>query len=110
MKIVFMVLGFLFLGSSFAWGAFTQDDMRLAGSLEWVCEPPLQGSDNTECNTTGSNDTFLRVDIDSLPTQVGLGLTGIGFMVAAAAVNRPVRQPVAPQPYQPPGGHGAIRR
>lgn len=110
MKIVLMVLGFLFLGASFAWGAFTQDDMRLAGGLTWVCEPPAASEQNTECYTTGSSDTFLRVDIDSLPTQVGLGLTGIGFMVAAAAVNRPARQPVAPQPYLPPGGHGAIRR
>ncbi len=105
-----MVLGFLFLGASFVWGALTQDDMRLAGSLTWVCEPPTTAEQNTECFTTGSDDTFLRVDIDPLPTQVGLGLTGIGFLVAAAAVNRAPRQPVAPQPYLPPGGHGAIRR
>jgi len=108
MKIVFLVLGFLFLASAFVWNFATEDELRLAGGLEWRCEPPIQGEPVTECWNTGSDDTFLRLDIGELPTGVCLALTGIGCMVAAAAVgNRtarpqlPAHQAAPPMPYPP---------
>jgi hypothetical protein len=104
MKIVFMVLGFLFLGSAFVWNFVMEDEPRLAGSVEWRCDPPTESVRTMECATTGSDDTFLRLDIAELPTTILLGLTGIGCMVAAAAVgtraSSPVRQP--PQQVAPP--------
>jgi hypothetical protein len=97
MKIFFLVMGFLFLGGSFAWTFGTEDELRVAGSMEWVCEPPTVSEQNTECFTRQPSDTFLRLDIGELPVTVCLGLTGIGFMTAAAAVGNRQARPVMPQ-------------
>ncbi|OLF06768.1 hypothetical protein BLA60_29865 [Actinophytocola xinjiangensis] len=106
MKIVFLVLGFLFLGAAFAYNYATEPEARLAGGVEWRCEPPTETDKNTECYTTGNDDTFLRLDIIEVTTSVLLGLTGVACMVAAAAVgNRRPTAPAAPtaptQPYPP---------
>lgn len=106
MRIFFLVMGFLFLGASFAWTLGTEGEPRVAGGVEWVCEPPTESVRNTECSTRQPSDTFLRLDIGELPLTVCFGLTGIGFMTAAAAVGnrvpQPVSQPVPPQPHPMP--------
>lgn len=101
MKIFFLIAGFLFLGASFVWTFATEDELRIAGSVEWVCEPPTETVRTSACNTTQSSDTFLRLDMSELPITVCLGLTGIGFMTAAAAVGNRAPKPVlqAPMPY-----------
>lgn len=117
MKIVFLVLGFLFLGAAFAYNYATEPESRLAGGVEWRCEPPTESDKNTYCFTSGNDDSFLRLDIVEVTTSVLLGLTGIGCMVAAAAVGNRTPAPAAaaapaqqypPQQYQqrvgpPPG-------
>ena len=101
MKIFFLVMGFLFLGASFVWTFATEDEPRLAGGIDWVCEPPTAAGQNTECHTKQPSDTFVRLDIGELPVTVCLGLTGIGFMTAAAAVGN--RGPKPPVPQRQPG-------
>jgi hypothetical protein len=102
MKIFFLVMGFLFLGASFAWTLGTEDELRLAGGIDWVCEPPTAAEQNTECYTKQPSDTFVRLDIGELPLTVCFGLTGIGFMTAAAAVGNN-RAPKPQVPQQQPG-------
>ncbi len=101
MKIFFLVMGFLFLGASFAWTMGTEDELRVAGSVTWVCEPPTAADQNTECYTRQPSDTFMRLDIGQLPFTVCLGLTGIGFMTAAAAVGNRAPRPVQQQHPSP---------
>ncbi|MBN6037699.1 hypothetical protein [Amycolatopsis sp. 195334CR] len=103
MKLTFLILGFLFLGSAFGVAAVMSDEARLRGSLEWTCEPPDKASARVECNTTHSSDSLLRLDADHFALQIMLSLTGVGFMVAAAAVgNRPKPVPTPPQWQQQP--------
>lgn len=98
MKLVFMVLGFLFLGAAFAYNFATEPESRLAGGLEWQCEPPTDAQENTRCYTTGNDDTFLRLDIAEITTSVLLGLTGIGCMVASASVGNRTSPPASTPP------------
>jgi hypothetical protein len=103
MKIVFMVLGFLFLGAAFGYNFATEPESRLAGGVEWQCEPPTDAEENTRCYVTGDDDTFLRLDIVEVTTSLLLGLTGIGCMVASASVGNRKAAPSAaasPQQYQ----------
>lgn len=106
MKIVFIVLGLLFLGAAFVYSFATSPEQRLAGGIEWVCEPPTESDKNSRCHTTGSSDTFLRIDVEEIPTTLCLGMTGIAFMAAAPAFNRnnapaaaPAGPPAGAQPY-----------
>ncbi|GAB2756085.1 hypothetical protein [Amycolatopsis magusensis] len=103
MKLTFLILGFLFLGSAFALGAIMADEARLAGMLEWTCRPP-NSVGWVECHTTKSDDTFLRLDADHLVNQILLGLTGVGCLIAAAAVGprqpRPVPRALTPPQWQ----------
>ncbi|WP_162788779.1 hypothetical protein [Amycolatopsis albispora] len=107
MKLTFLILGFLFLGSSFAVSAIMSDEARVRGSLEWTCQPPDKATGWVECHSTKNSDALFRLDIDHLALQLSLALTGVGCLVAAAAVgNRPKPVPGPQQwqqqPQQPP--------
>lgn len=88
MKIAFIVLGLLFLGGAFAYSFATSPESRLAGGVQWRCEPPTETDKNSHCYTEGGSDTFMRIDVEEIPITLCLGMTGIAFMAAAPAFNK----------------------
>ncbi|MGC7094349.1 hypothetical protein ACPZ19_06780 [Amycolatopsis lurida] len=101
MKLTFLILGFLFLGSSFAVSAIMSDEARVRGSLEWTCQPPDKATGWTECHSTKNSDSLFRLDVDHLALQIMLALTGVGCIAAAAVGNRPKPVPTpSPQQWQ----------
>lgn len=110
-----MILGFGFLAAAFLVTSFGQEETRLVDA-HWTCEPPDERTGDVRCRTEAPR--AVKLELGPFMYVICLAATGIGFLVAAAAVAPrgagsgaaappPVPTgsgPVPPgQPFAPPG-------
>jgi hypothetical protein len=105
MKVIFLILGFGFLGASFLLIPAAEKETRLTDA-HWTCQPPNEMTGDVDCATSAPRS--VKLELGPLMYTFCLAMTGVGCLVAAAAVGS--RGSGSPAPASPlaPAGPGPV--